>query len=227
MSKPSIIIEMTKKNLLTVPRASGFVLTGGRSSRMGRDKALLELGGKPMALWVGKLLRPFVDHLFLVGSVERHGHLGIPVLADRIFGRGPLGGIVTALSATQSPWNLIFACDLPFMEREYVEHLLARTRTSPQCDAVIASSQHGWQPLCAAYHRRCLAVFEVVLASGEGKIAEAFPNLQIEVLAQEELAEFAFPARMFKNVNTPEDFEEAQRWLATREPGRGAEDGRF
>ncbi len=194
-------------------RAAGFVLTGGRSSRMGRDKALLELAGRPLALRTADTMRPLVDQVVLVGAPERCAHLGLPVLADRVAGKGPLAGMVTALAATAHEWNLVLACDLPYMETRALEVLLHLVASTPDVDAIVPRTSEGWQPLCAAYHRRCLPVFERVLDSDYPKIARAFRDLRVRELSSAELERFALSARMFKNMNTPEDYEEARRTL--------------
>lgn len=201
-------------------RAAGFVLTGGRSSRMGRDKALLELAGRPLALRTADTLRSLVDQVVLVGAPERYAHLGLPVLADRVAGKGPLAGMVTALAATAHEWNLVLACDLPYMETRALEVLLHLVASTPNVDAIVPRMEEGWprlrrgwQPLCAVYHRRCLPAFERVLDSDHPKIARAFGDLRVRAVAAAELERFALSARMFKNMNTPEDYEEARRTL--------------
>lgn len=193
--------------------AAGFILTGGRSSRMGRDKALLELQGRPMASRTAELARSVVEEVYFVGNPEVHGHLGLPVLADKVAGRGPLAGIVTALEHTQRDWNLVLACDLPFLEAECLRTLLACAVSGEGVDAVVPQTEDGWQPLCAVYHRRCLSTFERILESQKPKIALAFDQLRVHAPREKGRAEFAFPAGMFKNMNSPEDYAEAQRVL--------------
>lgn len=193
--------------------AAGFVLVGGHSRRLGRDKTLLPLGGQPLALRTVERLRAVVEELVLVGSPQRYAHLGLPVLADRVADRGPLAGIVAALAATDYDWNLVVACDLPYLETRFFEFLLQQAAEKPASDALVPYVGGFWQPLAAAYHRRGLPAFERVLASGNPKIDRAFPNLRVETLTGELLNQFAFPERMFKNINTPEDYEEALREL--------------
>lgn len=193
--------------------AGGFVLVGGGSSRMGRDKALLELAGQRVVWRVVERLRLAVVEVSLVGAPERYAHLGVPTLADRQPNRGPLGGIVTALAVSRHDWNLVVACDLPYLETRFLEFLLEQATASPEADAVVPQTRDNWQPLSAAYHRRCLPAFERVLAEGNPKIARAFSEVRVRAITAEELERFAFTERMFKNMNTPEDYQEAQRLL--------------
>lgn len=191
----------------------GFVLTGGHSRRMGQDKALLLLGGQPLVLRMVSQLRPLVAEVMLVGAPERYAHFGIPTLSDRLSGAGPLAGLTTALAASSHDWNLVVACDLPYLESAFLEHLLVQARGGDRLDAVVPQVGGLWHPLCAAYHRRCLPAFEQALAAGERKVTHAFDRLRLHTVAEEELGRFAFSARMFKNMNTPEDYEEARRLL--------------
>ena len=193
--------------------ASGFVLTGGGSKRMGRDKALLELAGQPLVLRAVERLRPLVAEVALVGAPERYAYLGVPTLADREPGRGPLGGIVTALGASRHDWNLIVSCDLPYLEERFLRSLLERAAQEAGFDAFVPCTEEHQQPLCALYHRRCLAAFARVLAAGEGKIARALAEVRVRAILPQEWRRFAFSDRMFKNMNTREDYAEAQRLL--------------
>ncbi len=197
---------------------AGFVLTGGKSSRMGQDKALLKLGGKPLALRAAEQLQPLAAEVFLVGDSARYAGPGFPVLDDCVRDKGPLAGIVTALGYSRRDWNLILACDLPFVEARFLQLLITRAASSGECHAVVPVNHLGWQPLCAVYHRRCLPVFEEVLGSPKPKISLAYPRLQVEAIKIGEQEEFAFPERMFKNINTPDDLKEAQRRLEGNEP---------
>ncbi len=196
-------------------RAASFILTGGESRRMGGDKALLELAGRPLVLHMVEKLRPLVSDFTLVGAPERYAHLGLPVLPDCEAGRGPVAGIVTALRATRSDWNLILACDLPLLEDRFLELMLSEAMAGED-DAVVPQTEpgpKGWQPLAAAYHRRCLLEFDRILAGDHRKITRAYDALRVRALTPDMLARFAFSPRMFNNVNSPEDYEEARRIL--------------
>lgn len=179
---------------------------------MGTDKGLLEIGGRPLALRMVELVRPMVAEVALVGAPERYAHLGVPVLADSEAKRAPLTGIVTALRDTRHDWNLVLACDLPFLEAGFLEFLLAAASASER-DCAVPQSADGWQPLCAVYHRRCLPAFERVLASNYPKISVAYETLRVHAITPDQLARFAFSERMFKNMNSRQDYEEAKRIL--------------
>lgn len=196
--------------------AGGYVLVGGQSRRMGQDKALLVLGGQLLALRTVERLRPAVTEVKLVGSPERYPHLGVPVVADAAAGKGPLSGMVAALRDTAFDWNLIVACDLPYLTTRFLEWLLEQAAGSAEADALVPQTQESAQTLCAAYHRRGLPAFERTLAEGEPRIDRAFPQLRVRSITVEELRKIAFTQRMFKNMNTPEDYAEAMRIVGAK-----------
>ncbi len=105
---------------------AGFVLAGGRSSRMGRDKALLPLDGRTLIDRVAGLVQRAAGNVTLIAPEGRY--MGYPVIPDLIANQGPLGGLYTALSATKASWNLLVACDMPGVTLEFLENLFARRR---------------------------------------------------------------------------------------------------
>src|ERR1700721_11888 len=134
---------------------AGFILAGGRSSRMGRDKATLEIDGVTMLDRAIGLLEGVGVSATVVGlpvEFEKRA-LQVPVIADEWPGMGPLGGIAPALRQTPATWNLVIACDLPYLTAEWLRFLLQRTKTS-SADAILSRSERGPEPVCAVYHRR-------------------------------------------------------------------------
>lgn len=186
--------------------AQGFVLVGGRSSRFGADKALHPLGGRPMALCVADVVAQAAASVTLVGPPEKYAALGLSVIPDKDVGGkpggiGPLGGILAALEASASAWNLIVACDLPAVERGVLERLLRRARAEPSVDAVWPAAPDGRpQPLCAAYAKRAAGPARAAAERGVRKVADAFAACRIARLP------FDDPAP-FRNVNRADDLE--------------------
>jgi molybdenum cofactor guanylyltransferase len=186
--------------------AAGFVLAGGRSRRMGRDKAMLPYRGRPliahMAETVEKALgreaRSGSGHVAIVGEPDRYRDLGYRVLADIYEDCGPLSGIVTALSESPADWNLVVACDMPNLEAADLCKLAGRTlNSSGKCIAARGPSGEA-EPLCAMYHRDCLPILTRALHDKRLKLKEVLPELKPELvtLAAESLA----------NLNTPEEW---------------------
>jgi molybdopterin-guanine dinucleotide biosynthesis protein A len=183
----------------------GFVLAGGKSSRMGQDKARLERAGKPLVLRAAEILRPFVREVTLLGPPERYSDLGLPVLADQRPEQGPLAAVCTGLLHSTAEWNVFLACDLPLLSSRFLQLLVERIRDS-QSDAVVPRTEDGWQPLCAAYHSRCCPAFVRALQENRRSLIGLFEEIQVEAITPGEMAAAGLRAEEFANMNTPEDW---------------------
>ena len=170
------------------------MLAGGRSSRMGRDKARLPFRG---GLLVGAVARAVS---LAAGNVTLVGHSELPSIPDRYPGGGPLGGILTALHHSSADWNLIVACDMPEVSAAFLGQLLAQAMRS-QPGVVLPHGPDGLpQPLCAAYHRCALAPLDDHFGRGVRRVTEALSGLDVERFSVAELS-------LFQNVNTPQDWD--------------------
>ena len=196
----------------------GFVLVGGKSRRMGRDKSLLEFGGKPLARRAADLLAPFVDRVALVGLKDPYGQLGLPVIEDKWPGEGPLGAVCTALLAFPTDWSIIMASDLPLISERFIQLLIQLVRTT-SADAVVPRTADGWQPLAAAYHPRCRAVFQSAFEAGERSIISAFATLAVQAITVEEMTAAGLGESEFVNVNTREDWARLADSVKAKETG--------
>jgi molybdopterin-guanine dinucleotide biosynthesis protein A len=179
---------------------AGFVLAGGRSSRMGRDKALLPFQGLRLVEYVAAQARGVIDQITLVGEISRYANLGYPVIEDVFPGCGPLSGIHAALAQTCSEWNLILACDMPQVSQAFLAGLMARAELG-RASAVIPVSPDGIpQPLCAAYHRRCASEIVSSLDGRIHKVTHALAALEIDF--------WPVPhSHYFQNLNSPEEWD--------------------
>ena len=182
---------------------------------MGQDKALLPFRDRLLFHHAVELLRPHAAQVTLLGPPARYGDFGIPVLPDRLPGRGPLEALSTGLESSPYEWNIFLACDLPFLEGRFVQFLIERALAS-EAQAVVPRTDDGWQPLCAAYHRGCLAVMQQNLDEEPSGIAARLGRLRVQALATDELLRVGLSQRMFKNINTTEDWKEVQRELEMR-----------
>ncbi len=178
---------------------------------MGRDKSLLELAGVPMLLRTTRLVESVTGAPVVVGNSSYRG-LDLCMVPDDWPGAGPLGGIATALRVSRAPWNLVVACDLPYLTREWLEYLIARARES-QGDAVLPMNARGAEPLCAIYHKRCEGAIRDALESGVRKVTEGLRTLLVEMIGPLEWKPFDSQGLLFKNMNAPEDYEDARAKL--------------
>lgn len=180
---------------------AGWVLVGGASSRMGRDKALIEIDGLPLALAAARSLAVVCESVSLVGDPARYESLGLPVISDQHRGAGPLSGIEAALGSTRAEWNLIAACDMPSLDASLLRDLVHAASS----DATIPQYPDGRiEPLCAVYNRRCHAIASEALAAGIRRISDFIARLTVRYVQVTD-------PRPFLNLNTPEDLEEYRR----------------
>lgn len=199
-----------------MPRFSqveGFILVGGKSSRMGCDKALLEIGGKPLLVRTAELVAPLVERISLVGGSQLHDKFGYPSLADKWPNAGPLGAIATAISSASKPWSFILACDLPYLTEDWLAWLLDQAKKSiagKTVDIFIPETAHGLEPLCAVYRTECAATIAAALDRGMRKVTDAFEGLNVERISESEWRQFSPDGNLFRNMNTPEDYQEAR-----------------
>jgi molybdenum cofactor guanylyltransferase len=188
---------------------AGWILAGGPSSRMGRAKALLEISGEPVILRTARLVEALVGSVAVIGGGREYEKLGLRVIEDDLPGAGPLEAIATALRVSKAPWNLMLACDLPHLTREWMEFLVKRALAS-QADAVLPMNVLGAEPLCAVYHKCGEPLIRTAIGRGVRKVTEGLKELRIETIEPGEWKAFDSEGLLFKNMNTPEDYEEAK-----------------
>ncbi len=187
---------------------SAFILAGGRSTRMGADKAFLDWHGRPLIKHAFALARAVAQDVRLIGSRAKFAAYG-EVIEDVFPSRGPLAGIHAALAASTSDLNLMLAVDMPFMEPRFLDYLVAQADGSSAVVTVPKVGEH-WQPLCAIYRHEFLAPAEAALRAGRNRIDALFPGLPLRILDNNELERLAFAPAMFDNLNTRKEFEQAR-----------------
>ena len=192
---------------------TAFVLAGGRSSRMGQDKALLRhASGTTLLEHVLAIARSVADRVTLIASREKYSSIvhGIEIVEDVYPGCGPLGGIHAALGATSTDLNLVIATDMPNLNSGLLRFLLERARST---DHVVTIPRVGElpQPLCAVYRRAFLFAAEQALRSGRYRIHTALNQVSTGVISEAELTAAGFGAELFANANTPGEWEALRR----------------
>lgn len=186
---------------------AGFVTAGGKSARMGKDKAWLELAGRPMIEHVIAALRPVTTSVAIIATDPEYARLGFPVFADSQMGIGPLEAIRTTLRNSNSPRTLLVGCDLPFVSPELFKFLLS---IGGDYDAVVPiSADRKLEPLCAIYCTKALVVVDALIASGERKISSLFDRVPTRFVRFDELQHLFGSEIFFENVNTSSDYARA------------------
>jgi molybdenum cofactor guanylyltransferase len=166
--------------------ACAIVLAGGSSRRMGTDKALLSFGDRPLVTWMSQRLEPLVDQLIVAAQpalqVLAPTALVVP---DELPGRGPLGGLVSALRQSAHPFCFVIAVDMPLLQPELVLAMLAEAREHPEADVVALREDGCWQPLHAVYRLTCLPAASARLGGADRSMQGLLRDLHMRELPAE------------------------------------------
>jgi molybdopterin-guanine dinucleotide biosynthesis protein A len=188
------------------------IQAGGKSSRMGEDKALKPFLGRPLIQRVAERMKPIADEI-IVTTNQPAGYefLGLRLVPDLLPGRGALGGLYTAIASASHPLTAVIACDMPFASPEFFEGA-RKIMDAEKADVVIAKTGEGYEPLHALYRREtCLPAIESAITAGQWKVIAWFPQVKVRVLTGEEVESLNPSGLCFWNLNTPKEFAEAER----------------
>ncbi len=188
------------------------VLAGGASTRMGRNKALLSVRGRPLIAHIIERLRPVVDEVLVVTrSPETYAFLNVPTATDYFPGVGPLAGLHAALKDARGDLVVTVACDMPFVRPEVFAYLI---RLTTNVDVVMPRLKDREEPLHAVYRRRtCLPAVEEAIREGKRRLIAFLSQVRVRYVEEEELRSAGLDLRSFVNVNTPGEWAAALRAL--------------
>ncbi len=181
---------------------TGIILAGGKSSRMGIDKGLINLNGQPMIQSIIDTLKSIFETLLIISNNNEYKKFGLPVHEDLIKNKGPVGGIYTALEKTKTETNIIISCDTPFVSAEVIRKLLAE---SDSTKVLIAKHNEKEHPLIGVYKKECRQVFKTNLDQNQLKLRSVNAQLDYKVVV---LPIEEFTSRIFANINTKEDLKQ-------------------
>jgi len=193
-------IELIDNRWTSKMRATAVIMAGGNSVRMGQDKSMLPVNGQPMIKYIAEQLRPHFSQILISSSdVSRYNIAGAEVVPDEVAGRGPLGGIASALKASANELNFVIACDIPQVDIDLMKMLL---RESRKFDAVIPrTGQSKYEPLFAVYKKSALKTIEEALLSGDNRIIDALGSSKVKYIDLNDVLQL-------KNLNTMDDYRE-------------------
>ena len=191
------------------PRVTGVVQAGGKSSRMGGEpKALMELGGRRIIERVVAVVREVVDDVLVVTNTpDLYRFLDLPMVGDVFPDHGSLGGIYSGLAAASGEAAFTVACDMPFLHATVARLVVGR---AGEADVVVPRAGDQLQTLHALYGKGCLPHIEARLRAGRLKVTGFFDAVSVLEIPEAAVARHADPARVFMNVNTPEELERAR-----------------
>ena len=190
--------------LLNTPdNITGVILVGGKSRRMGQDKTFLKVGGIPIFERILTVFKENFERVVLVGDrEERFASYGCTLLPD-IYPGSSLGGLYTGLYHAETEYVFVSSCDLPFPNGDILRYLCSIRNGF---DAVVVSTEYGYEPLFAVYSKSCLKPIKTLLESGNCCAYAYYPQIQVRFVELKEISHLNSDGRSFFNVNTPEDF---------------------
>ncbi len=212
---------------MSEPNVSAIILAGGKSRRMGRDKAFLELDGKPLIEHVIQRVAQVCDDIIIVANdTLAYAPFGLCVVSDVHPGKGSLGGIYSGLQAAHTLFVLAVACDMPFLNPDLLRYLIS---LAPQADVVVPrardlssnvlrdaqrpqplAKETNLHPMHAVYSKRCLAPIRAQIHTDDLRLIGFYERVQVRVVEPAEIDRFDPHHLSFFNANTPADFEFAK-----------------
>ncbi|AEE13884.1 Molybdopterin-guanine dinucleotide biosynthesis protein A [Thermodesulfobium narugense DSM 14796] len=187
------------------------ILAGGKSSRMGQEKSLIELNGKTMIERIVEEFSSVSDDIFIITNKEElYSFLNIEKYQDIYKDFGPLGGIHSALKHSTNQKVLVISCDMPFVDKDFAQYLFGQ---STDYDVTVPVYRGSYEPLFAIYDKKIVDVIESYLEKNERKIISFYPDVKVKKIEEEEISEWFDCELLFFNVNTPSDLEYAKQIL--------------
>jgi molybdopterin-guanine dinucleotide biosynthesis protein A len=223
----------------STPRVSGIILAGGQSRRMGRDKAFIELNGKPIVAHVLETMqRICAETIIVANDAQTYARFSVPIVGDVFPDKGSLGGIYSGLRAAREEYVVAVACDMPFLSPDLLRFMISlasqfdvvipqasspsgktprgaraenfRAKTTPQPNQALAK-ERDLHPMHAIYSKQCLAPMEEKIRADDLRLIGFFDNVRVRTVESAEVDRFDPGHWSFFNVNTPEDLQIAER----------------
>ncbi|SDD37430.1 molybdenum cofactor guanylyltransferase [Paenibacillus sp. CF095] len=190
---------------------TGIILAGGLSSRMGSNKAMLELNGSLVLQHVTKAMRPAVSRIIVAAgpNVTTYGAMGYDCVHDHYPGKGPLAGLHAALEASDTDWNLVCACDMPLLQTSFFDGIKKLVESHNSYSAIVPRVDGHVHPLAGAYHKRVLPDLEQRLIQDHLRVMRWLEEIGCCYVEAEELERAGVHqvAMQMNNMNTPEEYE--------------------
>ncbi|MCK9413978.1 MAG: molybdenum cofactor guanylyltransferase [Prolixibacteraceae bacterium] len=179
------------------PDITGILLAGGKSSRMGTEKGLVEFRGKPLIQYGIDLLSHYTDRIMISSGNPGYLPFGLELISDEVSGQGPAAGIAATLKRSTTPWSIVLACDLPFLEREFIDALFD---IPIDYHAIVPIHDGNMEPLAALYHRNMGTVFEEEVANGNLALHKILQACHVNFFEADQLIK-KYP-NLFVNLNS-------------------------
>ena len=182
---------------------TGIIMAGGKSSRMGKDKGLMTYAGKPLVTYPLEILKNTCNEILISTNSDEYMNFGFPLVKDEIKEIGPIGGLYSSLRISTNDWNLVLACDMPFVSNVFLNYLISEIDKG--YDAVVPQNENAqFEALCAVYSKTCISCIGQRIESREYGLYQLLNGLKIKKLPVSE------NNRNFINLNTLDEFKKAE-----------------
>ena len=189
-------------------KRNGYILAGGKSSRMGTDKGLLMLKDKMIVEYVIDNLKHCVDQIFIVSSNKQYEQYSLPMLPDLMMGKGPAVGIFSALEHSTVNQNFVISCDTPFVDSTLILRIL---RLAKDYEICIPESNGYWEPLVGVYSKSISEKWKQSMVAGEFKLQTLIEKFNYKLLSSEK--DLSANKHAFLNINSPDELLKAEKWM--------------
>lgn len=186
---------------------TGILLAGGKNSRMGANKAFLEIDGIRLIDKTINIYREIFSEIIIVTNdpLSYVEFTDAAVVTDIYKGKGPLGGIYTGLFYSKHNYAFVSACDMPYLNKDFISYL---ANQAGKHDVIVPELAEGYQPLHAIHSRNCLPSIKPRLVADKLKITGFYRDMRVLAIGEEQILPFNKDGRLFQNLNTPEDVEQ-------------------
>ncbi|MBM4350135.1 MAG: molybdenum cofactor guanylyltransferase [Deltaproteobacteria bacterium] len=182
---------------------TGIILSGGKSARMGRDKAFIEIDGIPIIQRIYNIFEKIFNEIIIVtNQKESYESFKAKIVSDLIVNHGALGGLYTGLFFASNPYSFCVACDMPFLKESMIQYLI---KQADGFDAIVPRTDDGLQPLHAIYSKSCIPPIKKLIDMGKYKIIDFYPLVRIKIIEEPEFINLDRTKESFININTTED----------------------
>ncbi|WP_103076306.1 molybdenum cofactor guanylyltransferase [Petrotoga mexicana] len=187
---------------------NAILLSGGKSSRFGTNKALESVNGRPLIEQIVQSLKNAFEKVYIIGNVKEYAFLqDVFFCEDIIPNKGPLGGLFTGLTCSDSDYNFLTACDMPFLTIGFFEFLKFQKK---DYDVLVPEYNSYLEPLAAVYSKKCLPFISATLKMNQLKLKSFFPKVKVRIIKETIIREIGEPEKLFFNINYKEDVQKLE-----------------
>ena len=186
-----------------IKEVTGLILAGGKSSRFGKNKALVEVGGVRLIERVIKVMGSvFKQVIIITNTPDEYAYLKLPMIEDLIKGLGPLGGLYTGLESISNETGFFVACDMPFLSEPLIRHIVEFRN---EFDVILPKIDWKIEALHGLYNKRCLPAIRELIDSQQYQVIRFFPKMRVKYLDEAEIRKYDPELKTFFNINEPRE----------------------